>query len=245
MSRSASAQPRPPCRSFSFFFKGACLSILCLVGVAGESAVLTEPETENEKTSVLVPTESEEPRSRPPKNITTFDLDTIDSLGKVEEHIRQEDLDQAEQKLKEMWINEAELTLSEKAEITYLSSRIAFIQQDVESTIGHLESVLEYRDNITYVREEEVLLRLAELYLSEKEHGKAHRRLQEWLEIVEEPKASELAFAGSLFVKIKSYTRAKEYLTRAIEQQKEDGLEVDERWSELLDHVERQLDTEN
>ena len=244
MSTSASTQPRPLGRSYSYF-KGAYFSILCVIGVAGESTIPTKPDTETEKTSVLVHTESEEPRSRPPKNITTFNLDTIDSLGKVEEYIRQKDLDQAEQKLEEMWANEAELTLSEKAEMQYLSGRIASIQQDVEKTIGHLENVLEFRDNITYVREEEVLLRLAELYLSEKEYGKAHSKLNEWLEIVEEPKASELAFAGSLFVKINSYTRAKKYLTRAIEQQKGNGLEVDKRWSELLDYVERQLDTEN
>lgn len=215
------------------------------MGISGESAVHTILNDESEKATEPIHKELEKSQNRPAKNITSFNLLTIESLAVVEQYIQDEDYAKAEQKLAEMWNNEADLTLSEKAELTYMSSRISHIQQNVEATIDHLEKVLEYRDNIAYSREEEILLRLSELYLSEKEHVKAHRRLNEWLEIVEQPKASELAFAGSMFVNIKNYTRAKEYLTRAIEKQKANGLEVDVRWSKLLDYVGERLDTEN
>ncbi len=219
--------------------------MLFFISIAGESVVQINQIYATEKISEPVPKESVEPNNRPPKNITSFNLMTIESLGVVDRHIQDEDYAKAEQKIAEIWTNETELTLSEQAELAYISSRISYIQQNVEATIGHLEKVLEYTDNISYAREEEVLLRLVELYLSEKEHVKAHSRLNEWLEIVENPKASELAFAGNLFVKIKSYSKAKEYLERAIEHQKEEGLEVDARWSELLDYVEKQLDSAN
>lgn len=234
----------PWCSSFPFSI-GMFFSILCLISSNGASAIPTNSIEENEGTTESVSKEPEKTESRPPKNITTFNMHTIDSLQVVEDHIQDEDYTSAETKLAELWTNEAELTLSEKAELSYMSSRISYIQQDLEATITHLEDVLEFRDNIAYSREEEVLLRLAKLYLSEKEHVKAHTRLNEWLEIAEEPKARDLAFAGDLFVKIKSYTRAQEYLKRAIEQQKENGLEVDSRWSELLDYVEKKLKTEN
>ena len=227
------------------FSTGCFLSMLCFISITGESAVNVNQIDAIEQNTEPVSNESVEPNNRPPKNITSFNLMTIESLDVVEGHIQDEDYAKAEQKLAEIWENETELTLSEQAELAYISSRISYIQQNVEATIGHLEKVLEYRDNISYAREEEVLLRLAELYLSEKEHVKAHSRLNEWLEIVENPKASELAFAGNLFVKIKSYSKAKEYLERAIEHQKEEGLEVDARWSELLDYVEKQLDRAN
>ena len=219
--------------------------MLCFISVSGETDVHTTQIDATEQITGQVPKESVEPKNRPPKDITSFSLVTIESLGVVDRHIQAEDYAKAEQKLAEIWTNETELTLSEQAELAYISSRISYIQKNFEATIGHLEKVLEYRDNISYAREEEVLLRLAELYLSDKEHVKAHSRLNEWLEIVEQPKASELAFAGNLFLKIKSYSQAKEYLERAIEQQKEEGLEVDTRWSELLDYVEKQLDPAN
>ena len=235
-----------PSRAFpSFpFSKSLFLSILCLIGIMVESAVDTNPNDVTIKASESVPKELETTQRRPPKNITSYNMHTIDSLTVVEEHIQNEEYTEAEQKLADIWTSEAELTLSEKADLSYMSSRISHLKQNVEATIGHLEKVLEYRDNITYAREEEVLLRLAKLYLSEKEHVKAHGRLNEWLEVVEQPKANELAFAGSLFVEIKSYARAKQYLKRAIDQQEENGLEVDARWTELLDYVEKRLDTE-
>lgn len=227
------------------FSTGCYLSMLCFISITGESAVNVSQINATEENTEPVSDESVEPNNRPQKNITSFNLMTIESLGVVDGHIQDEDYAKAEQKLAEIWANETELTLSEQAELAYISSRISYIQQNVEATIGHLEKVLEYRDNISYAREEEVLLRLAELYLSEKEHVKAHSRVNEWLEIVENPKASELAFAGNLFVKIKSFSKAKEYLERAIEHQKEEGLEVDARWSELLDYVEKQLNRAN
>ena len=234
----------PRCSSFPFSIV-MFLSVLCLIGLTGATAIPTNSIEENEGITESGAEELETTKSRPPKNITTFNMDTIDSLQVVEDHIQDEDYASAEAKLAELWTNEAELTLSEKAELSYMSSRISYIQQDLEATITHLEDVLEFKDNIAYAREEEVLLRLAKLYLSEKEHVKAHTRLNEWLEIAEEPKARDLAFAGDLFVKIKSYTRAQEYLERAIEKQEENGLEVDSRWSELLDYVEKKLKTEN
>ena len=48
-----------------------------------------------------------------------------------------------------------------------------------------------------------------------------------------------------VFWRTQSYSPAKEYLARTLEQQKEDGLEVNVRWSELLDYVRKQLDTKN
>ncbi|MYD46143.1 MAG: hypothetical protein F4W92_07305 [Gammaproteobacteria bacterium] len=235
----------PRCTFPSFpFSKGLFVSTLCLIGVVVDSAIQTISNDGTEKASEATLKEAETTQRRPPKNITSYNMDTIDSLMIVEEHIQNEDYTEAEQKLADIWTNEAELTLSEKADLIYMSSRISLMQQNMEATIGHLEKVLEYRDNITYAREEEVLLRLAKLYLAEKEHVKAHGRLNEWLEIVEQPKANELAFAGSLFVAITSYARAKKYLKRAIDQQEANGLEVDAQWFELLDYVEKRLDTE-
>ena len=219
--------------------------MLCLLSAPVESAESAIQSDAAESNTKLHPTESADSKNRPPKNITAFSLLTIESLGVVDSHIQEEDYTKAEQKLAEIWTNEPKLTLSEKAELAYISSRISYIQQNVEATIDHLEKVIEHRDNISYSREEEVLLRLAELNLSEKEHVQAHNWLNEWLKIVEKPKARELAFAGNLFVKTKSFSQAKEYLERAVEQQKEEGLEVDARWSELLDYVGKQLDTKN
>ena len=224
------------------FSRSVYLSFLCFVGFVVESSMFTIPTDTIENPAQSTPEETEHLLSRPPKTITSFSINTMESLALVEKHIQDEDHDAAEKKIEELWENNTELSLSEEAEVEYMSSRIAHARQNVEATIGFLESVLKYRDNISYTREEEVLLRLSELHLSKKQHAKAHSYLDEWLEIVQRPKAGELAFAGSLFVKIKSFDRAKKYLSRAIELQRENGVDVDTRWSELLDYVEKRLE---
>ena len=229
-----------PTLSFSILLY---VSFLCLGGFAEESSRHSVASDE-----IQIPTQPksemlEQPQSRPPKTITSFSTDTIDSMVVVEQHLQDEDYDKAEKKLEEVWQQATELSLSEKAEVKYMSGRVTHIQQNVEATIGFLESVLEYRDNISYAREEEVLLRLSELHLSKKQYGKAHSRLNDWLQIVEQPQAGELAYAGSLFAKTKDFEQAKQFLSDAIEQQREKGVDIDTRWSELLEFVEKQLGT--
>lgn len=221
------------------------LSLLCLIGFGIESTVLSNPNDAIESVGESLPEETAQLQNRPAKTITSYSVHTMDSLSKVEQHIQDEDYDTAEKTIDELWENKAELSLSERADVEYMSSRIAHARQNIEATIGFLESVLEYRDNISYTREEEVLLRISELYLSEKQHAKAVARMNEWLKIVEEPQARELAFAGSVFLKVKSFTRAKALFDRAIEQQEEKGEEVDARWTSLLDYIEKQLDASN
>lgn len=217
-------------------------SLLCL-GVFGmDSTVLSIPTDTNDRVDQSLPDATEQLQNRPVKTITSYSVHTMDSLSKVEQHIQVENYDSAEKTIEELRENEAELSLSEKADVEYMSSRIAHARQNIEATIGFLESVLEYRDNISYTREEEVLLRISELYLSEKQHAKAVARMNEWLKIVEEPQARELAFAGSVFLRVKSFKRAKALFDRAIEQQEEKGEEVDARWTSLLDYIEKQLD---
>lgn len=223
------------------FLGGVYVSFLCMGAIAVEPTIASISTPENVGTAQSDAEELEKPQSRPPKTITSYSLQIMGSFAVVEEYIQDEDYAAAEQMLEVIWNDESELSRSEKAEVKYMSSRIAHIRQDVDATIKLLEDVLEYRENISYEREEEILLRLTELHLSKKQNSKAHDRLSEWLDIVEEPKASELAFAGNLFVKIKSYSRAKEYLIRAIEQQREQGADVDSRWTELLEFVEKQL----
>ena len=223
------------------FKKGVSLSLICFLAFVLESTVHSVPNDDSDSLAQSTPADKEQSQSRPPKTITAFSIHTIESLALVENYVQEEDFDTAQEKLDEVWQNEADLSLSEKAEVKYMSSRIAHMQQHVEETISLLESVLEYRDNISYAKEEKVLLRLSELHLSKKQHAKAHGYLNEWLEIVQQPKAGELAFAGSLFVKIKSFDRAKKYLSRAIDLQQEKGVNVDPRWSKLLDYVEKQL----
>ena len=223
------------------FLGGVYVSFLCMGTIAVEQTIASISTSENVGTAQSESEELEEPQSRPPKIITSYSLQIMGSFAVVEEYIQDEDYAAAEQMLEVIWNDETELSRSEKAEVKYMSSRIAHIRQDIDATIELLEDVLEYRENISYEREEEILLRLTELHLSKKQNSKAHDRLNEWLDIVEEPRATELAFAGNLFVKIKSYRRAKEFLSRAIEQQREQGAEVDSRWSDLLEYVEKQL----
>lgn len=223
------------------FVWGVYVSFLCMGMITVEPTIASITTPDNVGTVQSESEELEESQSRPSKTITSYSLQTMGSFAAVEEHIQDEDYDAAEEMLEDIWNDETELSRSEKAEVKYMFSRIAHIRRDVDATIDLLEDVLEYRENISYAREEEILLRLTELHLSKKQNSKAHDRLIEWLDIVEEPKATELAFAGNLFVKIKSYRRAKEFLSRAIEQQREQGAEVDSRWSDLLEYVEKQL----
>ena len=183
--------------------------------------------------------------SRPAKNITAFSVDVLDSLAIVGDFIKDKQYEQAAEKLDELWQLASNLSPSEKAEIKYMSAGVAHHQGNIDVVVSSLESVLEYRENILYAREEEVLLRLSKLYFSQKEYQKAHDRLKDWLIICDQPATQDLVYAGKFYVQIRDFGRAKDLLQRAIAQQQEEGNELDSQLSELLKSVNRQLNIDN
>ncbi len=181
--------------------------------------------------------------ARPSKHITKFNINTIESLADVKDLIARDELDLAAEKLDEMWSREADFTASEKAEIKYMYAHVAHTQGSHELLVDSLENVLNFRENISYAREQEILLRLSKLYFSQKKYEKAHERLKAWLKINDQPLAHDLVYAGRLFAQVRDFSKAKQFLQQAITQQLEGGKEVDTKWSELLEFVESRMHT--
>ena len=189
--------------------------------------------------------ENDDSASRPTKNITKFNINTIESLADVQDLIERDELELAVEKLDEMWSREADFTASEKAEIKYMFAQVAHMQGSHELLVDSLENVLHFRENISYAREQEILLRLSKLYFSQKKYEKAHERLKAWLKINDQPLAQDLVYAGRLFAQVRDFSKAKQFLQQAITLQRDAGKEVDTKWSELLEFVESRLNTNN
>ena len=181
--------------------------------------------------------------SRPTKNITKFNISTIESLADVQDLIESDELDLAAEKLDEMWSREADFSASEKAEVKYMYAHVAHTQGNHELLVESLENVLDFRENISYAREQEILLRLSKLYFSQKKYEKAHERLKAWLKINDQPLALDLVYAGRLFAQVRDFSKAKQFLQQAITIQRDAGKEIDMKWSELLEFVESRIHT--
>lgn len=124
-------------------------------------------------------------------------------------------------------------------------AHVAHMQGSHELLVDSLENVLEFRENISYAREQEILLRLSKLYFSQKKYEKAHKRLKAWLKINDRPLVQDLVYAGRLFAQVRDFSKAKQFLQQAISLQRDAGKEVDTKWSELLEFVESRLNASN
>lgn len=206
-------------------------------------AVPTHTTSETDGTESKLDEETE--RDRPVREITAFHVSTIESLATTQDLIENGEYDQAGKKLDELELREADFTPSEKAEVKYVVAHVAQLQGNHELLVESLESILENRENISYAREAETLLRLSKIYFSQKKFEKAHERLTTWFSINEEPMASDLAFAGNLYAQIRDFKKAQRFLQQAIDMQNDAGKEVEPKWSVLLKRVERQANARN
>lgn len=217
---------------------------VCLTNIATNEllASYSRPTDENVEIELESQPDDDAGESRPAKNITAFNINTIESLADVQDFLENDEYDLAAKKLEEMWLREADFTASEKAEIKYMFAHIAHLQGKLELLVDSLESVLEFRENISYAREQKILLQLSKLYFSQKKYEKAHERLRAWLMLSDQPLAQDLVYAGKLFAQVRDFTKAEQFLQRAITLQHEAGKEVDTTWSELLQFVQNRRD---
>lgn len=226
---------------WSFCFV-VCWSV-CLTGYSSNELFAEDSRSSEEALKSKI--DDDASASRPTKNITKFDINTIETLADVKDLIESNELDLAAEKLDELWSREEDFTASEKAEVKYMVAHVAHMQGSHELLVDSLENVLEFRENISYAREQEILLRLSKIYFSEKKYEKAHERLKAWFKISDQPSAQDLVYAGRLFAQVRDFSRAKQFLRQAITLQRDAGKEVDTKWSELLEFVESRLNASN
>ena len=225
-------------RSFQF-----CL-VLCAFLFLGEFVLEQQLATNSTVGSFLGPLsaqseEEEEPEDpRPERKVKPLTMDFFPLMKKFSEaYEEEEDIEKAREALDRMLERARRWNEPEMAYIHQRYATVGFELEDMDLAVEHLKQILEYREHIQYVIEEQTLWQLAQIYTSEYEDfDTALDYVQQWLDLRLdwEEGARAYAFIANIHSRKEDWLQSLHWMKQAIAKAEESDLEIGENWWRLL-----------
>ena len=195
----------------------------------------------------LAQTSTEDPR--PKRNVPTMTSETYDRLAKFyeimtptdkegnplpPEEVGERDFPAAQKILDNLLARHRRLNGNEMAQVHKNYAWLAQEMDDMELAIEHLLKILDYRESIAYVLEEQTLSNVSKLNFSQERYDVALDYALQHLDLSISEGPNDYVYISQIYIAMEDYENTKTWVKLAISTAEEQQKPIKEYWYEIL-----------
>ena len=195
----------------------------------------------------LAQTATEDPR--PKRNVPTMTSETYDRLAKFyeimtptdkdgnplpPEEVGERDFPAAQKILDNLLARYRRLNGNEMAQVHKNYAWLAQEMDDMDLAIEHLMKILDYRESIAYVLEEQTLSNISKLNFTLERYDEALDYALQHLDLAISEGPNDYVYISQIYIAMEDYENTKTWIKLAISTAEEQGKQIKEYWYEIL-----------
>ncbi|MCY3883661.1 MAG: tetratricopeptide repeat protein [Gammaproteobacteria bacterium] len=193
---------------------------------------------------------------RPQRTVPTMSAETYEKLAEFSEiliptddegnplpleEVGERDLSAGQEILDNLLARHWRLNGNEKAQVHRNYAWLAQELDDMDLAIEHLVQILDYRESISYVLEEQTLNNLSKLHFVLGKYEEAIDYSTQFMARSTSEDPNDYAYIAQVYYALKDFHSTKDWIERAIASAEEQSTTVKKAWREILLAAENQL----